>query len=729
MAHFPPVCSVAFAGALLLLVRSASAQEGIFTGMQKGVEFRFNTVSSTTTLANGLVTKTKSRNLFPTATLNIDTLIYPNLRLNTGGVFEFNAFSTNVDGSIVDSAFSRSRPFILLRSTDPVFAPGAGYFRREERANTAGLATLKLVNDEYAGYLGWYPAGGPRSDFQYLRTHTFDSARASQDVDKDFVNLISNYTRRSFAATYLGTYLDTNDHLVSLKSRQVSHAGRIADSGSLLRKRWTWNGLYNVNAQNLRSVSTGKSGEVALPLTPFAGLAALGDLPTTTRLTQNPLLIDGNLTTGAGINIGLVPPSADQQARNIGVDLLNPTPVSRFRVWVDRELPPEVASAFTWQIYSSTDNIVWKREALAATAPFGPFENRFEIDFPSITARYLKVVTNPLPAAAPDAARFPTIFVTEIQAFEREPAGGVTTAFSRTTHIVNVDTRFRLLDAPSVSYEGYMLYDGPVTSGRSTAMVSNGLTVTHAFSPMVSVYGRAAREQGHEPRGERMATVSNATLTLDPIAPFRSSLLYTDEDERIEGLPSTRRGLFVQNSIQPYRGVNVLFGVGWNVANRETGEISHDRLMNATAMLVPRQHVTLTFSYDELIDNRSGIFQGPPRTSTRRAYAALAIDPLRTLHLVLGEEVINITGQNTRSTYDIDVNWAPFPDGALQLIFAHNEALRSLEFGTDKSTMAAVRWNLNRRSYLDVSYQKTRSELVFQTTMSSIFGVNIRLFV
>jgi hypothetical protein len=720
---------LACAGTLVLMARAASAQEGIFTGMQKGVEFRASTISSTTTFANGLVSKTTSRSLFPTITFNIDTLLYPSLRLNTGGVFERDSFATNINGNLVDSTFSRSRPFILLRSTSPVFAPGVGYFRREERAGTAGLPTMKLVNDEYAGYLGWYPAGGPRTDLQYLNTHTFDEARTSQDVGKNFVNLISSYTRSSFMATYLGTYLDSNDHVVSLETTQQSHAARATGSGSLLTKRWTWNGLYNLNYQNVRSVSTGTSGEVALPITPFAGLAALGDLPTAVRLTANPLLVDANLTAGAGIDIGLTTATGDQQARNIGLDLLNPTPVNRMLVWVDRELPIDIASAFSWEIYSSSDDIVWKQETVVPIAPFGPFENRFQIDFPSVTARYVKVVTKPLSVAAPDAARFPDILVTELQAFVRQSAAGLTTEFSQTTHIVNADTRFRLMNAPSLFYEGYVLYDGPASSAKSTATLSNGLTVNHSFARIFSAYARAAREQGHDTRGERTATVSNATLTIDPMPTLRSSLLYTGEDEQIDGLPSTRRGIFIQNSAQPYRGVNVLFGIGWNSATRETGEISHDRLMNATATVTPRQHVTFTFSYDELIDSRSGVYQGPPQTATRRAYAAVAFDPMRTLHLVLGEEAVDITGQNLRSTHNINVNWAPFPDGTLQLMFAHNEELRALEFGSDTSTIGAVRWNLSRRSYLDVSYQKTRSEFTFQTTASSIFAINIRLFV
>jgi hypothetical protein len=723
-AAFPLVLT----GALALLPRPASAQEGIFAGLQKGVESVFSSVSTTTTFASGAVTKTDTTNVYPSLTLNFDTLIYPSLRLNAGGVFEVNMVSTNTDGSQTRSTIGRNRPFFLLRSTNPILSPGFGYFRREDRARTAGLSDLKLINDEYAGYLGWNPAGGPQSDFQFLRTHTFDGDRAFQDLTRDFGSVVSNYAYQNFGAYYRGSYLNTDDRINGLGIRQGSHAARANYSGSFIDKRLLWNATYNINHQDLNTSASGKGGEVALPVTPFSGLSSLSDTPITAKLSQNALLVDANLTAGAGIDIGLAAPPADTQARNIGLDFLNPTEVNRVLIWVDRDLPIDVANSFSWEIYSSRDNVLWRRETIVSTAPFGPFENRFQIDFPSITARYLKAVTRPLSAVVPDSSRFPNILVTEMQAFLRRPAGAVSSRLAHTTHLVNTDVRMRILDAPSLYYEGFYLYNGPDAFGKSTDTLSNGLSANHTFGRIFSAYARGAREQGTQPEGYRVATITNATLTADPFPTLRSSLLYTGEDEHIGGVPRTRRGFFVQNAGQLYRGVDLLFGFGWNSITRETGETDDDRLLNASATIVPREHVSLTLSYDDTTTVRSGTFIGDAQSHVRRAYAAVAFDPIQTLHLVLGEEVIAITGQNTRTTLDVGVNWAPFPDGTLQLIFASNEALRALEFGKDRSTLGAVRWNISRRSYIDVSYQRTRSEFVFQTTESRIFSVSVRLF-
>lgn len=712
-------------GSLAFLAGPASAQ-GVFAGMQKIVEFGSSSVSTTNTLGSGEVLKTGTTSYLPALTLNMNALVYPSLRLNAGGVFELNVVSTSINRINSDSTVTNSRPFFLLQSTNPVLSPGIGYFRREVTSRTASQ-DLKLVNDERSAYLGWKPAGGPQSDFQFVKTHTFDGEQAFQNVFKDYGSLASLYRYRSLSLSYLGAFLNTDDRMARLETRQVSHALHGDYSRSFFSKRLLWNAAYTVNRLELRTMAQGAGGEVALPVTPFAGLSATSDTPVTAKLSPNPPLVDANLTAGAGVNLGLPPTLADAQPRNIGLDLLTSTQVNRFLIWVDRELPTGIASAFSWEIYSSPDNVIWRREATVSVASFGPFENRFQIDFPTVTARYVKAVTRPLPAVAPESSRFQDILVTEMQAYLRRPAEEVGGTLNRNTDLLNTDVRLKILDAPSLYYEGFFLSNGTGGSSPRTDTLSNGLSANHTVG-IVSVVARWSREQGTQRRGYRVATLTSATLTVDPIPTFRSSFLYSGQDEEMAGLPSSRRGWFLQNAAQPYRGVDVLFGFGRASTTRETGEISHDRLVNASATIVPRQHLSLTLSYDETRTERSGIFVGAPRSLQRRSYASVAVDPIPTLHLVVGGEAIAATGQTTRTTLDISASWAPFPDGTLQFIFASNEAVRDLEFGRDRNTLGAVRWNLSRQSYVDVSYQRTRTEFVNLKTESKILSARVRLF-
>ena len=716
------------AGCVVFGAREARAQGGLFNGMQAGVESVFSSATTTVTFVSGTVTRTKSTNVYPMITLNMNTLLYPSLRLNTGGVFEVNSLTTRGSQSTIRSTTTRNRPFFLLRSTNPVLSPGIGYFRREAVDRTSGSTGVKLVNDEYSAYLGWKPEGGPRSDLQFVNTHTFDGERATQDVRKNFGSLVSGYLYKSLGLYYRGSYLDTDNHIERLRTRQLSQGVRADYGQSFLRKRLVWNAAYNLNHQIIKTRASGTAGEVSIPVTPFAGLAALSDTPTTVALSPNGPLIDGNLTASAGVNLGLPASPANAQLRNLGLDLLTPTEVNRLFVWVDRELPVEITSTFSWEIYSSRDNITWTRESIATMAPFGAFENRFEVDFASVTARYIKVVTAPLSAVAPNATQFPDILVTELQAYVRRPAAEIGSRVTQSRYLFNTDVRMRLIDAPALYYESIYLANGTNGLGVTTDTWSNGFSMNHSFARVFSTYARLAREQGRQVQGDRAAVISNATLTVEPIPTFRTSILYSGQNERVAGMPARRHGVYVQNAARPYRGIDLLFGVGWTATRQYTGEVSRDRLANVSATIVPREHVSLTLNYEARATHRPTAPIGSPRIGEHRTYAAVAVDPIPSLHLVLGSEVIAIAGQKTRTTLNTNVSWAAFPNGALQFIFAYNEALRALEFGKDRSSVAAIRWNVSRKSFIDVSYQRTRNATAFLRTETRMLSTRVRLF-
>lgn len=719
--------SAVLAAALALLPARASGQQGVIEGLRAVVDTNFSAVSTTVTDATGTETTTTSNNWLPRLTLNTEAMLYPNLRLSAGGIFEFNSVSSGTPGT-PSTSLTRIRPFFELRSTNPLFSPGIGYYRRVNRASSSGQPSFTVVSEDYAGYLGWRPAALPQFDFQFVRTNLFDADRLDQDTTKDFGSVLSRYAINGLNTYYQGTYLDTNDRLRGVETRQVSNAGRVDYAAAFLRKRLQWNASYSVNHQTLTTMGSGQDGEVAVPVTPFAGVSGLSDTPVTAVLAQNPLLIDGNLTASAGINLGFPAPGTAAPARNVGLDFLSPAEIDRLWIWIDREVPAEIANTFSWEIYSSPDNLVWRRETLVALAPFGPFENRFQADFPAVTARFVKVVVRPLSGTVVDASRYPDIFVTEIQAFLTRPTADSRGTQERTVQSLNTDVRLRLLDTPLLYYEGSYWYNGVEPSSRRRDTLSNGLSVTHRFGRMMSAYGRGAYEQGVQPEGRRVAKVANATLTLDPLSTFTASLLYTGHDERLDDRPNDRQSVIVQTNTQLYRGVDVQFGFGWNFTTRETGEELRDRLLNLSAAVTPREDLVLTVNYVDTDTTLSRESLASGRFHTRRAYVTLVYDPTRTLHFVLAEEVVVTRGERTRTTHNIGANWAPFPDGSLQFIVAYNEALRAIQFGKERNFQSTVRWKFSRQSYLDFSYQRIKGAFLLQTTESRILGINLKLF-
>lgn len=718
---------VCLACATLLAVPGVARAQGLLEGVRGALDTTVS--SSTVTVTNtvtGEVTTTKLENFFPRLTVNTDAMVFPSLRLSTGGVFETNALFSPEDGR--DTRLTRLRPYVELRSTNPVFAPGVSYYRRSDRSSTSGFPAFGLVSEDYVAYLGWRPAGLPQTEFQFVRTNTRDDGRETLDTTRDLGTIISRYSYKNLNVHYLGSSLENVDRLHQVENQQTSNAARIDYSQSFLQKRLLWNTTYNANHIDITTRARGEGGEVEMPVFATAGLSLSSDTPVTARLAPNALVSDGNLTAAAGINLGLPTVGADSQARNIGLDFLNPTEVNRLLVWVDRDLPIEISSAFSWEIYSSPDNLLWAREAVVATATFGPFENRFRVDFRSVTARYLKVVVRPLSVTARDASRFPDIFVTELQAMVARPAAEAEQSVERTTQNFNTDVRFRILEGPALYYEGSYWFNDAGTPGTDRHLLSNGVSVNHRFNRMVGAYGRAALEQGELPEGERTALVTNATLTFEPTHTFTGSLLYTGLDESLDDRSNDRHGISLHTSSQVYRGVDVQFGFGWNFLTRETGEELRDRFVNVTASLVPRPNLTMTVSYADTRTARSGAFSDLPEFHSRRTLATVAYDPVRSLHLVLAAEILAGDIGRTRAFTNVGVNWSPFPDGTLQFFLTYNESLRPLEYGTERNFRPGLRWRFARQSYVDLSYEALRTEFSFQKTETEIVVATLRLF-
>lgn len=673
---------LALTGALALRPDALSAQQGLAEGLRTIVDTHVTLVTTTTTTPSGTV-KTTTQNLFPRLTVDTQALVFPSLRLSAGGVFEISLSDAASSGTLTNgiqetsSSIARLRPHVGSRSTSPVLAPGIGYYRRENRTRLGRQPGVTLVSEDYAGYLGWKPEGLPQSDLQFVRTKTFDKERAFEDSTRDFGSIITRYAYQGLNVHYQGAYLDTSDRIDRLETRQVTHGGRADYSTDLFANRLRWNVSHAANRQDLTTVASGDGGEVALPVVAFAGLSTVSDTPGTARLTPNPALIDGNLTASAGINLGVQVLGADAQARNLGLDFLRPTDVNRLRVWVDRELPAEIARAFSWEVYTSVDNLVWSRETVVSAAPFGPFEQRFEVDFRVVAVRYLKLVVRPLSATVIDASRYPEILVTELQPFLVESADEVRGELTRTNQMLNTDVRLLLLEAPSY-YEGSHWRRDVNVPGQDSDTLSNGLSVTHRFAGMVAAYARGAYEQGTEPQGRRTAKVSNATLTIDPLPTLTSAVLHGSRRTHRRAARRPKGALLPEHGADlPRRrrpgGLRVELHDPRN--RRAPARSAAERQRERRPAVEPDADAELHRLDDDplgRVHRRSGVH-------TRRGFVTLAFDPFRTLHLVVAEEIIAISGERTRTTHNVGANWAPFPDGALQFTVVYNESVRPLD--------------------------------------------------
>jgi hypothetical protein len=709
----------ALCGLFLLLLTGNALADSI----NGAFELNYSFSSFKTTDAAGNTVKTETNSYNPRFTLNFDKNIFPNLKFRGGGIFEGTSFNSETNGEKTKATFTRMRPFLDLTLTTPLYTAGVGYSRREDSINPKGAPTTTNVNEEFSGILGWRPEGFPSTELRFIRTNTFDKDHSVLDIEKDFVSLNSKYSYKGFTADYFGTFTKTKDNLIDLKVQEFLHSGRLTYGGAFFNNRVSLNTTYNISHQETRTVSEG-AGFVSSQVFPFAGLSRIDDTlpPLPLALDPNPALVDGNTTASAGIDLVSDPPLVRRQ---IGLDFLNPAEVNQLLVWVDRELTSTIASSFSWDVFISDDNSVWTHWAGPIVGTFGPLENRFEINFPvTPPTRYIKVVTTPLlriPLVPPN------IFVTELQASIRTPASDIQGKTKRTSHIYTLDSRTRILDNPSLYYELFYFYTRVDPSGQTRYTLSNGFSANHQFSRVFSGSARVAREDGKEEDEKRVGYVYTASINATPLRALRNSLVFSGRNEDIDGESSSDYTVFLNNTAELYKGIDVNLNGGLTFAKQATGERQRGTILNIITTIVPRRDLTFNLGYTDTTTRRSG-GEGDSNDHTRRVELGFLYNPFNTLTLSASLEVVAAKGEKLTTTQNYGLNWSPFPGGALQFSFFYNESIRSEDNSKSRIIVPSVRWKITKVSYLDLIFQSIKSESDTSKSDAKVISTNLKLF-
>ena len=427
--------------------------DGILESISGNSETNYSFISTKFTDAAGNTTKTESHNYGEKFTLNINHNLFPKLNLNAGGTFEKGISDPTDEAGVGKTELTRIRPFAWLTLSDPIYNASVGYDLREDTLKTAGLPSTTLIQEDYNALFDWRPDGFPWTKVNFIRTNTHDEPRSIRDTQRDLVLLKSQYNYQGLDASYTGTYLNTLDRILDSESTQWSNEGKLTYVTTLFNGRTSVSSDNRVNVTTIDNIRAGQ-GQISVPVFPSAGLSALSDTPVFVTLAQNPGLIDGNLVASAGLNIGSST-GGNTQRRNIGLDFLTPLQVNSLFVWVDTDLSQNIAIAnsFSWDIYTSSDNLNWTLHATVPIAPFGPFLNRFEIDFPTVQTRFIKTVTRPLPTSVLNALNFPNILVTEIQAFLNTSAQNLTGSTTQVFQNYNLDVKTRIFDTPLLYHD------------------------------------------------------------------------------------------------------------------------------------------------------------------------------------------------------------------------------------------------------------------------------------
>lgn len=726
------LCSVLI---LLLLIHGTANAQGIFQGFSGLFEFDYSFFTSKTTDASGTTTKFDASTYNPRLTLSINTDIFPKLNLNAGGVIEKNISIFTTEEEKTKTTLTRFRPYIYFTLRDPLYEVGIGYNRKQDGLETSGSPKLTLINDDYLATLKWRPEGFPSIETQFEKTNTYDEDRRVQDTTKDYISVLSRYSYQGLDVRYQGTYTNTDEKAVGLETRDMLHSAWLSYSNTFLDRRVYLSTTYNVNYEQIktRSSAAGSGGTVPIQLFPLVGLSINDNTITPLTMPPNPGLIDANLTASAGINIGLPPLGGDTRARNIGLDFFLPTEVNQLLVWIDRDLStaPAIAAFFNWDIYTSSDNLNWTPAGPITSAVFGPFQNRFEINFPTVTTRYIRVVVRPLNAAVPGSASFPDIFITELQAFLRQPVGGIpgrnSLTITRTTHNYYLDAKTRIFNIPLLFYELDVFYTRIDPDGHLRYTVSNGFSANHRFSPIFSARARVAREDGEEEKERRSAWIYDAALEATPLRTLTNRLIFSGRNEEIGGRRNNNNSILLYNTAELYRGLDVGFNIGQNFSKDESGLNTRETDFQILATIIPHPTLNLTLDYKYSIINQSGGNAPSGSNNRHTGQFIFSYRPFRTLFVVATIDLSTTTDQKTQVAQNYGFNWSPFPDGALQFRFFYNENLRTGGI-KERIINPGVRWNITKRSYLDLSYQRNINTSRAQDIEENFFNCQLKIF-
>jgi hypothetical protein len=660
--------------------------------------------------------------------LDLSWRLYPNFQVLAGGLFEKDTTTVTTDFSTSEAGERRVRPYLNAALRSAVTSALFGFYRNEDATRSPGSSS-RTLQDIYNATLGWRPEDLPRVTVRFLRTNTYDAERTSQDTTNDVLDLVSEYQPVDTVQIYYrGALQDFRDHLQDTTIRRTSQAGRVTYSDSWWKQRMQFSAEYDVNHRQT-DITTGGGGEVESPLFPIAGLSLITDTPPDGALLPNPLLIDDERTVSAGVNLGLPPLGGDERPRNLGLDFGGPVPVNTLSVWIDRDLPAGIADTFSWDIYTSGDNLNWVLQQTVLPAPFGPFEHRFQIRFADLTTRYIKVVTAPLARTVSMADQYPDILVTELAGAERLPAAEAEGRSGQTSQLVTTNLRARLTQRPALYYEfAYFLRD--TGTAPSTYTLTNGISLQHVFNPVYSTTARVAREDSRETAGDRTAYYYTASVRAVPVPALQSSVVISGRSSDLAGQTSRSDSVFLYTNAELYRGVSTNLSLGRSSVEGDTGDQSDTTQINALATLVPHRTVTLNLLYQSNTGTRyrPGV-AGRRDVGVRARQASLGYTPVSTLYLFFSYRAEqDLERDRTRFLRNTSASWTPFPDGSLQFLFRYDESYQSDLDALSRIVSPRVRWNITDRFYAEVAYERTTYDSPLEIRTARTLAATTRIF-
>ena len=459
------------------------------------------------------------------------------------------------------------------------------------------------------------------------------------------------------------------------------------------------------------------------PLTevfPVQGLSVLDTTPQIATLAINPLLIDSDLNTSAGVNIGGFA-SGGELSWNIGTELPPGAAIDFVRLTTLDEVDSFLVGQFSFSVWASDDNTFWDLVTSSATYTYNASQQYFELTIPAVTQRYLKVVNTASPAAAP------AVLITELQTFDSSISGGPGANVVHTQDSIQSlsgNATWRVAENVTLTYDLLASSTSNEVAGstnRDESRMDHGLTAFWEPHEIVDVTLRTQLQSKEDTiQGDEDFLYLNGHVITRPLETLDLTLNYTRtqrDRDNLDALDTSVAQVGASAQLLDTLRTDLVFELNTQEDFENQREI--DRTVIAAtiaAELTRRLDMTLGLRNEDATVSGAGA-AGIPDPNEERYEVVLVYHASENLTADAQIEwVDNFAGAGLDQRYRLD--WIPFRDGSLDIQLGLDRT-ENRSTGAERIDRYQVlsRWAVNPRTFFEVNFASQVPEISQRTDL------------
>lgn len=666
------------------------------------LEYEVNS-SATTDKHTGIRSEDERTTFSQLYSLDIRKELTPNLMLNFGGLFEQDDIdndTTDPTGRDSDERNSALRPYLDLQLDTPFWRAATGYRKSEVKRVSSIAETQRNFTEEYSARLNWEPVDWPEVDFDFTRTLAYNQPKTN-DQQVDTYQLRSRYNYENFRFTYNHT---TNEALNRLTDFETLTD---IDEGSIRFSRSYRQGTVALNSSlrgRRQAITFDGEGDRLVP-TNSAG-AVIGSSDDPAPATSDP-------QEGFSLNqVDLLVDSLPQANQlSFGLDFGAPTDVDRLLIDFT-DIGNHHSGEFPWRIYVRDNDAENWRPVLAVQDLTNLAENRFELAFPSVSTRFIKIVTTPLAPPAVPAGE--DLLINEVEARRTLPAD--TSEFESTDWTGDLSVNWKHTEDTSTGYD--LLYreqrSQPLDEKRT--QLNAGLRLRHRFDDTFTGNMRLQRaERRDRGEGSLVDYSYSAALTARYLETFNQTLTYSfnHQDETDVGV-STANAFLLRSNLDLYQGWSLYLDNGYSWQDPAEDNKTSTTFVRVGSNIVPNRWLNLTLTYGVSWIRETG----EPTSRDQDGRLVVTWVPTAAFSLSADLSFTDETGEDKEASTEqrYFINWTPFRDGTLHLSVGYGRFDDTDNAEQGWSFTPTLRWQINPKTLLTLEYalgeQEDRNEAV-----------------